>query len=154
MSLFGGLGGLVGGLGNALTGNTGTSPGNSANAPGQTTPEPEVITPVEEPTPTPSSAPANYNNGPTSTYIAPKDEEVISSVTSALQSEERDGKVNAADYARRAAIAMQSKLHSEALFEALEAEAYSPLLEKQDADAAYAKSSMTERFVEKAEVQA
>ena len=115
-------------------------------------------TDVSDPAPA-DAAPAEAAKTPSATYksySAPKsDDTVIASVMANYEPEERDDKVNASDYARRAAIATQAKLKAEAMFDGFETEAFSPLLEiRKDADAAYSKSDAPFRYVEKQEVEA
>jgi hypothetical protein len=90
-----------------------------------------------------------------SASAASQDDDVIASVMSDVGPELRDDEVIATDYARRAAVATQAKLYSEALFEELEAEAFAPMLSTpKDATEAYGKADVANRVYEKTEVDA
>lgn len=152
---------LIGGVVGALTGTS--APGNSGNAPGQvkkqeeteaTTEEQVVAEAAEE-----EAATADSSNGVGTSYAVyaanRAEEEAESSLVRDYDLAAREAAVNATDYARRAAIATQSKLHSEALFEQLEAEAFSPLVEqKSDSASGYGRSDVTRPFEDKADMNA
>ena len=101
-----------------------------------------------------TAASAGTPQASTSGSVA-KDDDVIASVMSGVDLELREDEVIATDYARRAAIATQAKLHTEAMFEELETEAFTPMLSIQkDATDAYSKTSASSRLHEKTEVDA
>ncbi|WP_375172959.1 hypothetical protein [Pseudooceanicola sp.] len=147
---------MIGGVG----GTSGIAPGQSGNAPGkqnnieETQSEPVAPAPSEDPVAEPTAAPAAEET-PTEAGSPTGQTPTEGSGTGGTNASgdgsaaggtldpgaARDDKVNAEDFARRAAISTQAKLHSEALFEELETEAFSLLLAKKPSPSeAYPKS--------------
>lgn len=84
--------------------------------------------------------------GSTSYRVNKSDEEIVSSVMTNYEPEEREDTVNAEDFVRKAAIAAQAELKTKSLLEGLESNAFSKVsLFKVDASEAYAKSYASER---------
>ncbi|GGE24936.1 hypothetical protein GCM10011360_11680 [Primorskyibacter flagellatus] len=77
-------------------------------------------------------------------YFAKTESTERTSVSGGYEVEERDDKVIAVDFARRAAIAAQSKAASASLFETLESEPFSLMIRKQsEGDTVYGKGEYT-----------
>lgn len=156
--------GLIGSVGTVLLG-----PGSSGNAPGQIakqepvaeepTPVVEETAPAEDPTPAPAA-----NSGVGTSYAVYKLQqsqrvEETSSVRD-YEIDSRDDKVIAVDWARRAAIAAQSEIKTDALIEGLQAETpesdtFSLVKsDKEEGAAAYGKSEKSLHPSDKAEMRA
>ncbi|WP_375172958.1 hypothetical protein [Pseudooceanicola sp.] len=96
---------------------------------------------------------ANYGNSTGQTDKA--DEEIIASVLAAFEPKKEADKGAEEDFSRRAAMSTQAKLTSEALFEALETESFSQILEsRQYVQDAYGKSNAQSRYAESAKLSA
>jgi len=86
------------------------------------------------------------DGGNTSYRVSKSDEEIVSSVMTNYEPEEREDTVNAEDFVRKAAIAAQAELKTKSLLEGLESNAFSKVsLFQVDASEAYAKSYASER---------
>lgn len=94
-----------------------------------------------------SKTKVSVNDGGNTSYrVSKSDEEIVSSVMTNYEPEEREDTVNAEDFVRKAAIAAQAELKTKSLLEGLESNAFSKVsLFKVDASEAYAKSYASER---------
>ena len=156
---------LGGGYYNGNNSSNGVNSGNPATTPEETTQTGSATPPVEETSSSEEQTGAETSGGGVGTtayanWMARQAFEAAStpapSQTLRPVAEERDDTVHAVDFARRAAIAAQTRMQTESLLEGLvKDETFTPLSQlRQDADGAYARADAAPRPAEKTELRA